>query len=244
MMNLIKIGFLLLSVIITGCYTTSGLKQNITPVDQFVSTNKVIFIATKSRTGENITIAEILEEEKGVYGDDISLVNIVEQYRTRVRLIGKNKIEMIYMYDVVKYKNQEVISTNTQRTTMGGANLQKPITSNSFGNLKMAFEHNSTLERYYFHPDFISDSNQTSVDYNSARNRIKKYYSSAGFFLPDVEEMKMMYEQYKNSKFPIKIGIYWTADNSYGKVKCIDLSNGEVIEKVIDEKALFLPLRI
>src|SRR6056300_23181 len=130
MKNLINISFFLLSIIITGCYTTSGLKQNVVPVDQFVSTNKVIFIATKSRIGENITIAEILEEEKGVYGDDISLVNIIEQYRTRTRLIGKNKTEMIYMYDIVKYKNQEVISTNTPRTTMGVTNSQKPITSN------------------------------------------------------------------------------------------------------------------
>lgn len=67
---------------------------------------KIEFIETKSVTGNNITIADILEIEKRKYGNDISIINIKEQRRITYFLYIISFYETNYMYDIVKYKKQ------------------------------------------------------------------------------------------------------------------------------------------
>jgi hypothetical protein len=65
---------------------------------------KIEFIETKSVTGNNITIADILEIEKRKYGNDISIINIKEQRRITSFLYIFSSYETNYMYDIVRYK--------------------------------------------------------------------------------------------------------------------------------------------
>lgn len=67
---------------------------------------KIEFIESKSASGKNITIADILEIEKNKYGNDISIINIKEQRQITRFLYIFESIETHYMYDVVKFKKQ------------------------------------------------------------------------------------------------------------------------------------------
>jgi hypothetical protein len=65
---------------------------------------KIEFIETKSASGKNLTIADILEFEKKKYGNDISIINIKEQRQVTSFLFIFESWVSHYMYDVVRYK--------------------------------------------------------------------------------------------------------------------------------------------
>ncbi len=65
---------------------------------------KIEFIETRSASGKNLTIADILEFEKKKYGNDISIINIKEQREISTFLFVFESYISHYVYDVVRYK--------------------------------------------------------------------------------------------------------------------------------------------
>ena len=101
-----KIHYLAVILFLSSCAIAGQLKNSEVRNAQYdIINNNVNFIATKTSFGSGLTIGEVLALEKKIYGDDISIVNILEQNRElkflKVFTIGAEKV---YVYDVIRYK--------------------------------------------------------------------------------------------------------------------------------------------
>ena len=108
-MNYLKKYFFFTIVLLTmfGCSFPSYIKHpNHGQESVFLSRSdlKIEFIETKSASGRNITMADVLEIEKNNYGKDITLINIKEQRHIVRFLYVFESIEVHYIYDVIRYK--------------------------------------------------------------------------------------------------------------------------------------------
>ncbi len=102
-----KIIYLSIIILFSSCAITGHLKNSEVRNAQYevVNNDKIIFIATKTSIGNGLTIGDVLAMEKKNYGNDISILNIIEQNK-QLKLFGLITIgfENIYVYDVVRYK--------------------------------------------------------------------------------------------------------------------------------------------
>ena len=103
-----KIQYLAAILLLTSCAIAGQLKNSEVKNSQYdIVNNNVEFVATKTSYGNGLTIGEVLALEKKNYGDNISIVNIIEQNKQLkifgIFIVG---IEKVYVYDVIKYKKE------------------------------------------------------------------------------------------------------------------------------------------
>ena len=98
-----KIAFLFIVVAFTQCVSVSQLENSISKNHTIdFSNSKVEFVETRAVAGNGVTLADALAMEKAKWGNDISLINIIEQNKTSTFLFLPVGIEKNYIYDVVR----------------------------------------------------------------------------------------------------------------------------------------------
>jgi hypothetical protein len=98
-----KITFLFIVIAFTQCVSVSQLENSGSKNHTIdFSNSKVEFVETRAVAGTGVTLADALAMEKAKWGNDISLINIIEQNKSSKFLIFTVGIEKNYVYDVVR----------------------------------------------------------------------------------------------------------------------------------------------
>jgi hypothetical protein len=88
-------------VILESCVSTSDL--NGIPVKLIeINGGEMVFVATRTVNGNNLTLSQILLQERTTYGKDISLANVVEQTRQTSFFGWTINTQKFYIYDVIR----------------------------------------------------------------------------------------------------------------------------------------------
>lgn len=96
---------LLSCLVISGCSMVSNLGNSMSKNQPlFNSDNNIEFLETRGTSGVGVTLADVLKIEKEKWGNDITLINIIEQSRVTYFLILPIGNKKYYVYDVVRRK--------------------------------------------------------------------------------------------------------------------------------------------
>ncbi len=88
-------------VMLESCVSTSDL--NGIPVKLIeINGGEMVFVATRTVNGNNLTLSQILLQERTTYGKDISLANVVEQTRQTSFFGWTINTQKFYIYDVIR----------------------------------------------------------------------------------------------------------------------------------------------
>ncbi len=99
-----KIIYLFVIVAFTQCVSVSQLDNSSSKNHLDLNNSNFEFIETRAVSGMGVTLAQVLGMEKAKWGNDISLINIIEQNNTKTFLFFQVGIEKNYVYDVVRVK--------------------------------------------------------------------------------------------------------------------------------------------
>ena len=88
-------------VMFESCVSTSDL--NGIPVKMIeINGGEMVFVATRTVNGNNLTLSQILLQERTTYGKDISVANVVEQTRQTSFFGLVVNTQKFYIYDVIR----------------------------------------------------------------------------------------------------------------------------------------------
>jgi hypothetical protein len=102
-LSFFTLAFFLVSILLASCVSTANLTSP-NNNSSTISVNNLEFVAHRSASAPGLTLVDVLTAEKIKFGEDIRLVNIVEQTQTTTFLIIFKKEIKYYIYDVVKMK--------------------------------------------------------------------------------------------------------------------------------------------
>ena len=125
-------------VISESCVSTSDL--NGIPVKLIeTSGREMVFVATRTVSGNNLTLSEILLQETTTYGKDIGISNVVEQTR-RTSFFGLVvNTQKFYIYDVIR--NVPTISNSIKPEKKSSLDKQvKSVTKDSLNSVNSSIK--------------------------------------------------------------------------------------------------------
>jgi hypothetical protein len=102
MKKTIKLLILCTTILLVSCRTTSQLSA---PINSFVQpSSSITFLAYRAASAPGLTLVDILKAEKLEFGEDIRLINVIEQTQTINVFFVFSKQTKYYIYDVVRLK--------------------------------------------------------------------------------------------------------------------------------------------
>ena len=91
--------------VFSGCSMVSNLGNSMGKNQPLFNTdNNIEFLETRGTSGFGVTLADVLKIEKEKWGNDITLINIIEQSKVTYFLILPIGNKKYYVYDVVRRK--------------------------------------------------------------------------------------------------------------------------------------------
>jgi hypothetical protein len=190
------------------------------------------FLETKSSGSENLTLSEVLQIEKEQWGNDISLINIIQQTKTTQFLFIFHSTEHYYVYDVVRNKPK---FSQSVKINNNSDSLSKLTSLNDSNIRKSTFKFkNSTFEIY---PRNL----ESRLDWTTAKTTVALL--GDGWRMPESSEFA---ELHKTIKSDLVNGIYWTNtedDEDISEVFIIENSKTKSELKYKSDKCFIRPIK-
>jgi len=230
---------------ISSCVTTSNLQNNI-PIRIVGVDAGFDFLETKTLSGVNLTLSEILLKEKKEWGNDISIVNVVEQKKTTNFLFIFTTTERYYLYDVIRNNENANRVSNLQNEPTLNLNLKNNVKSDSLmsmskiklGSLVISMNDKS-IEVY---PTDLMEN------YSWEEAKIQCDKLGLGWRLPSLEELKKIHEElFLKGVITFQEGKYWSINEFEGIYSwCWNFNKPKNNDNFIDKdmKLLVRPVRI
>jgi hypothetical protein len=92
-------------LLLAGCGVVTPLVNSESKNQLVLSgTSNLEFLQTRASSGIGLTLAQIVKREKEKWGEDITLVNVIEQSKITYFVVIPIAVNKYYVYDVVRVR--------------------------------------------------------------------------------------------------------------------------------------------
>jgi len=222
------------SLFLNSCVSTSLIiSEPMSYSRATIDNNNIEFLETESSSSNNLTLAEVLQEEKNKWGNNISIINIQQQKRSTTFLFIFNSTEYSYVYDVVRNYPKNQLKYQYKDTLNKESKLQVIKDTEDVQKLTFTIK-NSKFEIY---PKNL----ETTLDWNSAKSAVRLL--GEGWKLPNYSEFSALQKAIKSD---LPLGAYWTdveVDEEISEIFVVEKSKLKSDMKYKSDKYLVRPIK-